>query len=288
VTEPIDDPTPRSTRRGLLGLAAAALAGMLGGKLSTGDARAADGDTLTAGSTTNASAKTQLSTSGVITNDAAFAVDAPNADYGIKGTGSSAGLYGRGPIGVLGEGAVGGVFTGTDTALSLTPTGTSGPSTTQSLKGDVLVDADGVLWLCIADGTPGTWIRVSHGGLRPLDQPQRIYDSRLDGARGIYEPGSSRAIDIIGANDVNGIPLAVPAPALAIVCNLTCAITDSAGFLTAWPGGPRPVTSNVNWFVRDMMIANAATVRLGSDGKIWTYVEASHAHVIIDVTGYVL
>ena len=69
-----------------------------------------------------AESKTQLSTSGAIAGDGAFVVDAPNASYGVQGTAASVGVYGRGPIGVLGEGAVGGVFAGTDTALSLTPT----------------------------------------------------------------------------------------------------------------------------------------------------------------------
>ncbi|HZO97835.1 MAG TPA: hypothetical protein VFB42_10730 [Gaiellaceae bacterium] len=281
---------PRASRRGLLGLAAGAVAGLVTGRLTSHDeAQAANGDPIAAGATTAATSKTTLSTSGAITNDGAFVVDAPNADYGLKSTGAEIGVYGSGPIGVLGEGAVGGVFSGTDTAISLTPTGTSGPPTsTQSLKGDVLVDADGVLWLCVADGTPGTWIRVSHGGIRLLDQPQRIYDSRLDLARGIMTENSTRTIDIIGANDVLGVPLAVPPQALGIVCNLTVTETSAGGFLQAWPEGERPREgSNLNWWP-GWTLANSATVRLGSDGKIRLYVEASRAQVVIDVSGYIL
>src|SRR5215831_12626913 len=31
--------------------------------------------------------------------------------------------------------------------------------TGQSFKGDMAVDSTGVFWQCIADGTPGTWIK---------------------------------------------------------------------------------------------------------------------------------
>ena len=160
------EPRAVGSRRSFFGLAAAGVTGLLTGRLTTRDeaqAAAVDPNPILADAQTAALGKTELATSGPIANDGAFVVTAPNADYGVKGSAGAIGVYGRGPIGVLGEGAVGGVFAGTDTALSLTPTGTSGPSTTQSLKGDVLVDKDGVMWFCIADGTPGTWIRLSRG-----------------------------------------------------------------------------------------------------------------------------
>jgi hypothetical protein len=277
------------TRRRFFGLAAAGVAGLFAGRLTTEDAHAADGDPISAGQTTTALGKTELSTTGPVANDAALAVNAPNADYGVKGTAAAIGVYGRGPIGVLGEGAVGGVFSGTDTAVSLTPTGTSGPSTTQSLKGDVLVDKDGVMWFCIADGTPGTWIKLSHGGVRYLDAPDRVYSSTNPGAGGTHKKGEVRPIQITGS--VPGLP----DNAVGIVGNVTVHQTVAAGFVTVYPAGADvPAASTLNWFTPNMQAANAISVRLGAQGRISVYADGAMAaganacEVIVDVSGYVL
>ena len=46
-------------------------------------------------------------------------------------------------------------------------------------------DADGNLWFCVADGTPGTWRQLSgaatSGQLHVLAGPVRVYDSRPGG-----------------------------------------------------------------------------------------------------------
>jgi hypothetical protein len=278
---------PKGNRRRFFGLAGAAVAGLLTGRLTQDEAQAASGDPLLAGQTTTALTKTELLTAGPIANDGAFVVDAPNADYGVFGTAGSIGVYGKGPIGVLGTGAVGGVFSGTDTALSLTPTGTSGPSTTESLKGDVLVDADGVLWLCIDNGTPGTWIAVSHGGVRMLPSPWRVWSSTDVGDGSKLSGGEIRDIQIVGA-----VP-GVPAPARAIVGNLTIHRTDGGGYLTAFPAGtPRPFTSSINWDSPGKTVANAITVGLGASGAISLFADVSPGgpatHAIVDVAGYVL
>jgi len=193
---------------------------------------------------------------------------------------------------VLGEGAVGGVFSGTDTALSLTPTGTNGPSTTPSLKGDVLVDASGVMWFCIADGTPGTpagtWIKLSHGGVRPLSSPQRAYASS-DALR----QGENRTIQIVG------VAAGVPAAAVGILGNLTVFNMLGGGFVTLYPAGtPQPPTSSINWNgpapVPGAAIANSFTVGLGAGGAVTLFADATvgsgnpATQVILDVTAYVL
>jgi hypothetical protein len=276
----------RGTRRGLLGLAGASILGLVAGRYTKADeAEAADGAPLNVGQTTTAETKTQISTSGVIPGDGAFVVDAPNASYGIHGSAASVGVYGKGPIGVLGTGAVGGVFAGTDTALSLTPTGTSGPSTTESLKGDVLVDKDGVMWFCIADGTPGTWIKLSHGGTRYLAAPVRVYDSRDDPAGGKLRAGAGDTANPRVISIVDALP-ELPQQAVGVVGNLTVTEEEASGFASIWPGGPWPGTSNIN-YVADFNIANAFSVGLSPTGTVSV---ASYAatHVILDVAGYVL
>jgi hypothetical protein len=278
---------PRETRRRFFGLAGASLAGLVAGRYAVGEtAQAADGAPLTLGQTNLAETKTALHTSNPIAGDGAFVVDAPNASYGVQGTAASVGVYGKGPIGVLGEGAVGGVFAGTDTAISLTPTGKSGPPTTESLKGDVTVDADGVLWFCIADGTPGTWIKLSHGGVRPLASPQRAFGTLL-------LQGEDRTTQIAGV-----VP-GVPPQAVGIVGNRTIFDMLGGGYVTLSPAGtPRPATSNVNWNgpapVPGAALANAFTVGLGAGGGVSLFADATVApgtaatKVLLDVTAYVL
>jgi hypothetical protein len=274
---------PRRSRRGFLRLFFAGGLGLAGGGAlaAARDATAADSGNLVIGQDNDATGQTKLSNSGALADDAAFRVDAPQADYGISASGKSIGLYGQGPIGVYGDGAVGGVFSGSDASLSLTPRGTSGAPGGTNMKGDVALDADGVLWLCVAGGSPGTWIKISHGGTRMLASPQRVYDSRDNGGPP-FSPGTQRTVDVVATNK------GVPAQALGIVCNLTVTQTSSFGFLTAWPDGSRPNTSNVNWSSAGTTIAGAATVGLGAGGKINLYVEACTAHVIVDVAGYVL
>jgi hypothetical protein len=281
-------PPAVGSRRSFFGLAATGVAGVLAGRL-TGheDAQAAalDPNPILADAQTTALGKTELATSGPITNDGAFVVSAPNADYGVKGSAGAIGVYGRGPIGVLGEGAVGGVFSGTDTALSLTPTGTKGPSTTQSLKGDVLVDKDGQMWFCIADGTPGTWIKLSHGGTRPLPAPVRVYAST-----DAINQGEHRVVPITSTN------LGIPPEAVAIVGNLTVHPVRGGGFVTVYPtGATPPPTSNINWNeTSDGAIANALTVGLGTGGSVTIFADAAvppgapATQVILDIAAYVL
>lgn len=204
-----------------------------------------------------------------------------NARSGIKGSGRDIGVYGSAPIGVYGEGAVGGVFSGTDAAVSLTPAAAAGPPSGVAVKGDLMVDSTGVLHLCVADGTPGTWIAVSHGGVRFLASPQRVYDSR-DGGGAPFAGNSTRTIPITSK------PIGVPANARGIVSNLTVTSTTDVGFLSAYPAGEaRPLSSSLNWSA-GQTVANSASVRLGSGGQISLYVERSEAHVIVDVAGYVL
>ncbi|TMD19760.1 MAG: twin-arginine translocation signal domain-containing protein [Chloroflexi bacterium] len=91
---------------------------------------------------------------------------------------SSIGLIGYGDVysynpalgshGVAGFGnalGVGGWFTGGRAHLALSPTGAAGPPTTlQHFRGDVVVDVNEVLWVCIGNGTPGTWSPIQPGG----------------------------------------------------------------------------------------------------------------------------
>ena len=76
----------------------------------------------------------------------------------------------------------------------------------------------------------------------------------------------------------------VPANARAISANITVVDATNQGFVTAWPCGELPTTSNVNYEV-SAAVANAAQLPLSSSGAICIYSSAS-AQVIIDVNGW--
>jgi hypothetical protein len=225
-----------------------------------------------------------VTTSGPISNDGAISVTANSADFGVYASAASYGLVGSGPGGVLGLGTVGGVFSGSEVAINLDPRSTPGAPTGQAFKGDMAVDSNGVLYLCVAAGTPGTWIRVSHGGVRPLGVPQRAYDSRNTGGR--FSDGESRKISIAG------VVAGVPANAVGIVGNVTITNTVGAGFLTIWPTGQaQPTTSNINWTTAFTTVANAFNIGAGSGGDLSVITFGTSGpttDVIVDVTGYIL
>jgi hypothetical protein len=281
----------RTTRRDLLLTAGLAAAGAtVAGQLVGADsADAADGNALLLGSSNTATNKTSLATSGTIVEDGALSIDAPNADYGVFADASSYGVVGSGPAGMLGLGFVGGVFSGSQVAIHLVPQAQAGAPTAEAFKGDMAIDSNGVLWLCVASGTPGTWIRVSHGGTRLLADPQRAYSSTDVGPGTRMNQGETRSIPI------GGVVPGVPGNALGVIVNLTVHMTLGGGFVTAWPAGAsRPGTSTVNWNTPGQAVANGATLGLGAGGAISLFADAAvpagspATHVIVDVTGYVL
>lgn len=62
--------------------------------------------------------------------------------------------------------------------------------------GELYEDETGVLWTCVAAGTPGTWREIagpaSAGAFHAI-APQRVYDSRPDRA---LVPGTDRVISV--------------------------------------------------------------------------------------------
>lgn len=264
----------RSTSRRQLLLAAGAGAGAAAVASVVGEAaQAANGDPLLVGNTANAAtAATKLTSSGTV-NAPGLQVQALNYDTGVEGDG----VYG-----VTGIGAGGGFFSGTEAAVSLDPMGSPGAPTGTAFKGDLAVDSNGVLFLCIAAGAPGTWIRLSSVNL--LSTPQRLYDSRNTGGK--FASGETRNLDVAG------VLAGVPAYATGIIGNATVVDTGGAGFIVIYPKGTsRPGTASNTWFGAAQILANAFTVGLaGSPGGIAVYAEATvtpATHVVIDVFGYV-
>ncbi|HEY5875336.1 MAG TPA: CAP domain-containing protein [Ilumatobacteraceae bacterium] len=114
-------------------------------------------------------------------------------------------------------------------------------------------------------------------------QPIRLLDTREGDPRINGNRGSTR----LSAGQVLRIPMAgqrgIPGEARAISANIAITEATSAGFLTAYPCGDRPVAANVN-FTPGENVANAAQLTLDADGAVCLW-SSTNAHVIIDVNG---
>jgi hypothetical protein len=279
----------RRTRGDLLKTAGIVAGAAVAGKLAVADsASAANGQDLVVGqdNTETLAQTTSITTSGAHggSEQPAFRVTAPNYDFGIEGVAEDYGVVGRGAGGVLGLGTVGGVFRGAVCAVNLFPQTAAGAPAGEAFRGDLAVDSTGVLWLCIANGTPGSWIRVSHGGSRFLATPQRAYDTRDAGkgrlVAGNGDTASPRVIPIGGL-------FGVPSNALGVFGTLSIVNPSALIFASLWPEGAFPGTANIladpGAFISTSFSVglnpNDGTIRIGASGA---------TDAIIDVAGYVL
>ncbi len=114
--------------------------------------------------------------------------------------------------------------------------------------------------------------------------PTRLLDSRdRTGGLGIFSSHAGQGFTVAGAGGV-------PSTATAVTGNLTVTQQSNLGFLYVGPQqADKPTSSTLNFPVADDR-ANAVTVAVGADGKLWvTYAAPIYgptAHGIFDVTGY--
>ena len=251
---------PMSDRRGVVKLLAGSAAGAVAGVALHGQkAAAADGDPLVLGTVNDASTLTEVHTS----NDTALFLT----------SGSSYGLETNGDAG---------------NAL-FTATGAS-PVGTPAFAGTLWIDGDGNWWGATrSDIDDGQWRKLAGpetaGALHLLSSPRRVYDSRpaeppAIGPKAALDPNSARSIDPLGNSS------GVPSSARGVLVTLTIAEPTAGGFATAWPSGPWPGTSNIN-FNAGQNIATTTVVGLGSDAKFLVLANVA-THVLIDIVGYYL
>ena len=226
---------------------------------------------------------------------------------GVAGKGDQSGS-----VGVQGTGrAFGGSFRSQGTGVGLTaaggraqlllaPEGVAPPSRTEAYKsGEIVVDAAGDFWVCVALGTPGTWRKLAgpstSGAFHAID-PSRVYDSRLvmtPTANGPLEGGQSRVIPVadrrnVTTGEVNAVNV-VPAGATAVAYNVTVTQTSGGGFAYVAPGDAIEVSaSTINWADGNTAaIANAAVVKLDGSRRLKVFVGGgASTQFIIDITGY--
>ncbi len=248
---------------------------------------------------------------GISTNGTGVSGDTMG-QFGIYGNSaggtSSAGVYGRsmngrglhgyGDVGVYAQSLnVGVSIDAEQTSLRFSTAATS-PLTSGGTyqKRDIVVDSAGVIWFCVAGGTPGTWRMLSGpstaGAFTPLT-PGRVYDSRLStyAQHGVLGSGQRRTLSIGTSYDVNGgSPTAnfVPVGATAVFANITVVDTAGSGYLAVNPGGTTVVSaSSINWSAAGQILANGISLTLNSSRQITVIAGgAGSTQFIIDILGY--
>lgn len=167
------------------------------------------------------------------------------------------------------------------------------------VPGEIDIDQNNDLWLCVASGWPGTWRKLSGpnvaGSFHALT-PGRVYDSRVPdpGPVAALVTGQEREISVSGRRqlDTGTVELAdfVPPGASAIAANVTVVDTVSTGLLTVNPGGVHSVgAATINWSTTGQVLNNGVILALDGSRRlnvIASGAPGASAHFVIDVTGY--
>ncbi|WP_420452965.1 zinc-dependent metalloprotease family protein [Ilumatobacter sp.] len=108
-------------------------------------------------------------------------------------------------------------------------------------------------------------------------EPARVLDTRSSGR---LSPGASTGVEVPSPSTPNGLT----ARPVAASVNITAALHDSGGYVTAWGCGPRPTTSALNP-VAGIATANSALVPLTDTGRTCMF-HANGGHLIVDLAGW--
>jgi hypothetical protein len=154
--------------------------------------------------------------------------------------------------------------------------GTTPPASGFHGHGMIFADQNGTLWVCIADGTPGTWVRLTgvpsgaHGGATTyLSTPLRLLDARTSPGTALVTRGP------LAANETYAFTVAglggsgIPAGAQGLIGNLTVLGPSGAGNLSLFPAGTvGPSVASMTFGTPGLFLANGVNVAIGSGGKI--------------------
>ncbi len=137
---------------------------------------------------------------------------------------------------------------------------------------DLLADINGYFVAGVNAGDGGTFAPIA---------ARRFLDTRigLGAVRGVAKPFSVTRVRIAG---VNGIP----ADASAVAVNVAALSGAGRGYISVYPGEPKPVASNLNFEARQHR-ANLVLVGIGPDGTISLFNGSGNAvDLLADVSGY--
>lgn len=125
----------------------------------------------------------------------------------------------------------------------------------------------------VSERTPTTEVGAFHAVA-----PVRLLDTRLPSPV-MVGPGETVEVPVAG---VSGVPV----DAAAVALNVTATEPTAWSFLTAYPSGTiLPEASTVN-FTAGQTIANAATVKIGTNGAISITNAFGDTHVVVDLAGW--
>ncbi|HEY0519319.1 MAG TPA: hypothetical protein VGC84_07480, partial [Ilumatobacteraceae bacterium] len=199
---------------------------------------------------------------------------------GLESSQSSA-LFvtGHGGVGVVADGALGNAWF---------PGGGKARPQSSPGAGIVWVDDAGDWWASVAQSPfVGHWRKLAGpncaGQLHVLPVPVRVYDSRPGQPPTFVQPKSRTTPNearLIHTADLSGVPL----DATAVLVNLTITDPQTQGFAAAWPAGPWPGTSSIN-FSAGQDIAGTTVVGCGIDASI-QIMSNTVTHFLVDVIGY--
>jgi hypothetical protein len=320
--------TVRSSRRRLLQLGGAAAAaslaaGVLATERGTAHASPARTDTITFHQTAVGAGNVAIQGDG---DDGAVGVrGTSDSASGVEGTGGSgvgvfgqstsasgvAGLSTSGPgvgaastsgPGVLASSntGIGGSFIGGLAPLQLSFPGTPGaPTTGTHAKGEIFLDSNAVLWVCTANGTPGTWVRLtsvangaSGGAATFLSTPIRLLDTRSGASGAAFTPnakilpGTANTFHLQVAG-VSFAGVTIPTSARALVGNCTVVNPVGVGDLAVYPDGLLLPNTAVMHYLPGQIVSNGITIGLGTNGKLAITALGSATDVIIDCQGFI-
>jgi len=233
-----------------------------------------------------------------------FGIYGHSASFGSSSAGVygqsiyGSGLRGYGDVGVYAQSLnVGVSIAAEQTSLRFSNAATSPLTSGGTYQArDIVVDSAGVIWFCVAGGTPGTWRMLSGpstaGAFTPLT-PGRVYDSRLAtySPNGALGSGQNRTISVANSYDTIGTLVTtnfVPIGATAVFANVTVVGTTGDGWLAINPGGTTDVSaSSINWSASGQILANGISLKLNATRQI-TVVNGSpgSTQFIIDILGY--
>lgn len=216
------------------------------------------------------------------------ASSASTAGIGVQASGTVA-VEGIGRTAFLATGAGG----GSPGMIRQVPAAATGAPTFAAFKGEQMRDSAGDLYLCVADGTPGTWRRVAAqhpsfntagGPVNLLPNPIRVVDTRNAGAQNNngqrLAPNADVAFQITGVGPGGG----VPAGAKAVLGNVTAVEPSGGGFLSLFPTAFAG-TSNLN-YIPNQNLANSFLCALDGTGKLRARSGVSSTHLIVDIAGF--
>ena len=130
------------------------------------------------------------------------------------------------------------------------------------------------------------------GSVNLLSKPIRLLDTRGTAGVPLTHGGAKIAANEQVVLQVTGTVaqgVEVPARAVAVIGNLTAVQVNGTGWVTAWPSGPVPAVSNLNYNTGNATpaIANSFTCGLTAGGAMTVMCAQQAAHVVVDISGFI-